>query len=187
MGKISEIVGVVTDGKIIENRVYASEVFYTIKVKFLNVEIPVLFSAYINNKDLEEGSKIRVKGCLMSDIRKDQLPQFYFYAHEINYEDADAECTNEVSFVCTITKIKEFTVNSNGKAILSLVGADNNPLGLPSIIYMYLSNRDARRLKNREKGYVIMGKGRIRAYKDIYEICVTEVDNIDQIVSPDSK
>ncbi len=183
MGKISEIVGVVVDGTLVKNRVEHGEVFYTITVRFCNTEIPVLFSAYVNTTVFENDVKVKVTGCLMSDIRNVKLPKFYFYANKIELEDIDAECTDVINFSCTVTKNKGFGMNSRCEEILSLVGADKTPLGSTSILYLCVKGKSARCLKDKEKGYVIIGKGHLKAYRDIHEIIVTEISNLEQITT----
>lgn len=187
MGVITEIVGVVTDGALVKNREYKGETFYTIKVKFLSAEIPVLFSEYVNSTVFDTDSKVKVKGCLMSDIITGSIPKFYFFANSIEPVDIDTDCSNEVNFLCTVTKVKKLTPNSRCEDILPLVCADKSPINTTSIIYLCVKGADARKLNGREKGYVIQGKGQLRTFRDVYEIWTTEISNIDEIVKRSHK
>lgn len=178
MGKVCELVGVVIDGNPKENRFINGERFMTISVSFRNTIIPVLFSEYNNVEHYEEGVKLRVTGCVMSDKNNGTLPVFYFYANKIELADYDEESTNEVNFSCTVTKVKEFTTNTRCIDILPLVASDSSPLKTTSILNLCARNADARKLKDKPKGYTITGKGYLTPYRDIYEIYITEIESI---------
>jgi len=178
MGKVCELIGQVLDGTPVENRVIDGERFFTIKVSFRKTEIPVLFSEYIDVSGFEKDAKVRVTGCIMSDIRSGELPVFYFYANKIELADLDEELTNEVKFSCTVTKVKDFQTNTRCVDILPLVAADSSPLKTTSILYLCARNADARKLKGKPKGYTITGKGYLTPFRDVYEIYITEVENV---------
>lgn len=180
MGKTSTLIGSVVDGNPVENRVINNEKFYTIKVSFRGVPIRVLYSQYVYTNVLEPETKIQVTGTLISDIRHGEVPDFYFYANKIDVVDIDVESTNEVNFRCTVTKVRDFIVNAHCVEILPLVASDSTPLGTTSILYICARADIARKLKDREKGYLLTGKGYLKPFRDIYEIYVNEASIIDK-------
>lgn len=181
MGKVSELVGKIVDGELKLNRNINGEKFYTILASFHDTVIPVLFSSYVNSVQFDTDSKIKVSGCLMSDIARDKLPVFYLYANSIEQVDIDTETTNQINFSCTVTKVREFKTNSRCVDILPLVAADGSPLNTTSVLYLCAKNSIARKLKDKEKGYTITGTGYLKAFRDIYEIYINSVDNLDEL------
>jgi hypothetical protein len=181
MGKQSELIGEVIDGKLKHNRTIGDEEFDTILVSFKGTQIPVLFSHFVNSTDFENGSKLKITGCLISDIAEGKLPVFYFYANSIELADLDAETTNEINFSCTVTKVREFQSNSRCIDILPLVAADGSPLNTTSVLYLCARMQAARKLRNKEKGYTIVGRGYLKQFRDIYEILITKVENLDEL------
>ena len=182
MSKFSELIGSVVDGSLVPNRVIDGEQFYTIIVSFRDTKIPVLFSEFVNTKVFEKDTKLRVSGCVMSDIAGGKLPVFYFYANAIEVEALDSEETNIVNFSCQVTKVREMQHNSKCIDILPLVASDGSPLRTTSILYLCARTGIARKLKNKEKGYVITGSGYLKQFRDIYEIYITNVENLDELV-----
>lgn len=181
MSRICDLVGVVVDGTLVEDRVVNGEVFYTIKVEFVDVEIPLLFSAYNNTTVFENGTKIRVKGCFLSDVKEQQLPKSYIYATSIEIEDIDAEPSKEINFSCTVTKVKDGKVDHRCNEVITLVASDMSPLDTITILSLSVRGAYARRLKGRKKGYAIKGCGNLKKYRDIHQIDVTEITNMDEI------
>lgn len=182
MGKVSTLIGEVVDGKLKKNREVDGEEFYTIQVSFRGTEIPVLFSKFVNDTEYPENTKLAVTGCIMSDISGGKLPKFYFYANKMEVVDIDEETTNIINFTCTVTKVREFKTNSRCVDILPLVGSDGSPLSSTSILYLCLRSSIARKLKDKPKGYTLTGTGYLKPYKDIYEIYVATVDNLDELL-----
>ena len=181
MGKVSELIGKVVDGQRQLNRTIADEKFYTILVDFRGTVIRVLFSEYVSTKDYENDSKIKVTGCLMSDIADHKIPVFYIYGNTIESVDIDTETTNEISFSCTVTKVKEFKSNGRCVDILPLVVADGSPLSTTSVLYLCARSKVARKLKDKEKGYTITGVGYLKTFRDIYEIYINHVENLNAL------
>lgn len=182
MGKVSELIGEVVDGKLTLNRTIDGEDFYTISVSFRGTVIPVLFSQYVNDKVFEAGTKLKVVGCLMSDISEGKLPVFYFYANSFEVLDLDAETTNVINFSCVVTKVREFKTNSRCVDILPLVTSDGSPLNTTSVFYLCARGSVARKLKDKEKGYTVTGTGYIKSYRDVYEIYIMDLENLDELV-----
>lgn len=183
MGKVSELVGKVVNAKPVQDREIDGEQFFTIDVQFRDTTIPVLYSSCITDKEFEEGTKVRVTGCLMSDVKQKELPKFYFYANSIVSADMDEETTNEINFSCNVTKVKEISADSHCVDILPLVASDSTPLDTTSVLYLCARNGLARRLKNRERGYTITGRGYLKQFRDIYEVYITHVDNLSEILN----
>ena len=181
MGKVSELIGVVVDGTPTPNREIDGEKFNTIKVSFRDTVIPVLCSEHVNTTVFDKGTKVKVVGCLMSDIEDNQLPVFNFYANSIELTDMDAESTNLINFSCTVTKVREFKTNSRCVDILPLVASDGSPLHTTSVLYLCAHSSVARKLKDKKKGYTISGTGYLKAFRDIYEILIVNVDNLDEL------
>lgn len=181
MGKVSELIGEVVDGKLKENRKIDGETFYTIQVSFRDTVIPVLFSSYVNDTEYPKNTKLKVIGCLMSDIKPGNLPVFYFYANTITPAEIDEETTNIVHFSCVVTKVRDFKTNNRCVDILPLVGSDGSPLNSTSIFYLCTRSAIARKLKDKPKGYTISGSGYLKQFRDIYEINVISVDNLDEL------
>lgn len=181
MGKVSELIGTVVDGKLTPNREIDGEKFYTIKVAFRETEILVLFSEYVNTQEFPKDTKVKVVGCLMSDIEEGKLPVYYFYANSIEAVDMDTETTNLINFSCTVTKVKEFKTNSRCVDILPLVASDGSPLNTTSVLYLCARSSVARKLKDKPKGYTISGTGYLKPFRDIYEIYIVDVDNLDEL------
>lgn len=182
MGKVSKLIGCIIDGKPKLNRTVDNEDFYTIDVSFRDTVIPVLYSQYLTDtEEFEKDTKIEVTGCLMSDINEG-LPVFYVYANSIESADIDAETTNKVTFSCQVTKVKDFSADSRCVDILPLVTSDVSPLDTTSILYLCARGSLARKLKGKEKGYVIEGEGYLKAFRDIYEVYITHVDNLNSIL-----
>lgn len=181
MSKASELIGQIVDGNIQPNRVIDGEQFYTIDVSFRDTVIPVLFSSYVNSCNFENDSKVKVSGCLMSDVSRNKLPVFYFYANSIELVDIDTETTNTLNFTCLVTKVKEFGPNNRCEDILPLVASDGSPLHSTSVLFLCAKGNIARRLKDKEKGYTISGKGYLKPFRDIYEIYISHVDNLDEL------
>lgn len=182
MSKVSELIGSVVDGTLVPNRIIDNEQFYTIQVSFRDTVIPVLFSQFVNEESFTPDTKLKVTGCVMSDIAGGQLPVFYFYANAIEVVELDSEETNLVNFSCTVTKVREMKSNTRCVDILPLVAADGSPLSTTSILYLCARNGIARKLKTKEKGYTITGSGYLKQFRDIYEIYVTNVDNLDELI-----
>lgn len=180
MSRTSVLVGTVIDGNPVENRVINNEKFYTIKAKFHKAEIRVLYSQYTFDNTLNKDTKIAVTGCLMSDIKQGSRPDFYLYANKIEVVDMDTESTNTLNFRCSITRVKDFCINSRCMEIQPLVAAERNPLGATSILYISARDGIARKLKDREKGYALAGKGYLRSYRDIYDITLIEAYIVDE-------
>lgn len=183
MGRVSELIGEVVDGTLVENRKIDGETFYTIQVSFRGTVIPVLFSSFINDTVYPVDTKLKISGCIMSDIKEDTLPVFYFYANSIEVVDIDEESTNIINFTCTVTKVREFKTNGRCIDILPLVGADGSPLNSTSVLYLCARAQVARKLKDKPKGYTLTGTGYLKAYKDIYEIYIVDVENLDEILA----
>ena len=181
MGKVSELVGIVTDGKLTPNREIDGEKFNTIKVSFRETEILVLFSEHVNSQEFPKDAKVKVIGCLMSDIAEGKLPVFYIYANSIELVDIDTETTNLVNFSCTVTKVREFKTNSRCVDILPLVASDGSPLHTTSVLYLCAKASIARKLKDKPKGYTISGTGYLKAFRDIYEVYIVDVDNLEEL------
>ncbi len=184
MSRVSTLVGVVIDGQPKEDKVIDGEQFYTIDVSFKDNIIPVRFSSYVSTTVFETDSKVKVTGCLMSDIknnRKQCNPKFYIYANSIELVDIDTECTDVINFTCVVNKVREFQVNSKCVDILPLVASDSSPLRTTSVFFLCAKHALARRLKNKEKGYTLSGKGHLKVYKDIVEIYIIDVDNLDEL------
>jgi len=182
MGKVSVLIGTVVDGKLKSNRTIDGEKFFTIDMNFRGTIIPVLFSEYVNNEEFEEDTKLQVTGCLMSDIAENQLPVFYFYANSFEKVDIDAETTNVINFSCTVTKVREFKTNGRCVDLLPLVTSDGSPLNTTSVFYLCAKGSLARKLKDKAKGYTITGTGYLKAYRDVYEVYIMTVDNLDEIL-----
>ena len=182
MSKHSELIGSVVDGSLVPNRVIDGEQFYTILVSFKDTQIPVLFSEFVNTTVYEKDTKLRVSGCIMSDIGEGKLPVFYFYANSIEVESLDSEECNIVNFSCQVTKVRPMQHNARCIDILPLVASDGSPLRTTSILYLCARTGLARKLKNKEKGYTITGSGYIKQFRDIYEIYITKVDNLDELI-----
>lgn len=183
MSNVSELIGEVVAGKLQINRIIEDECFYTVLVKFHGTVIPVLFSQYVRFDDFEKGSKVKVIGCLMSDVVEGQLPIFYIYANSIESVDIDMETTNRINFSCKVTKVREFKTNSRCIDILPLVACYGSPLNSTSVLYLTAYSGIARKLKDVVSGYTINGVGYLKAFRDIYEIYITDIENLDQIVS----
>lgn len=182
MGKVSELIGKVVDGRLKPNREINGEKFYTIEMSFRGTVIPVLFSQYVNSEVFENDVKFKVTGCLMSDIAENKLPVFYFYANSFEPVEMDAETTNVINFSCTITKVRDFKTNGRCVDILPLVASDGSPLNTTSVFYLCARSGDARKLKDKEKGYTINGTGYLKAYRDVYEVYILNIDNLDEIL-----
>ena len=182
MGKVSELIGTVVDGKLKENRKISGERFYTMDVSFRDTQIPVLFSEYVNIREFENDTKVKVIGCLMSDIHDGELPVFYIYANSIEQVDIDTDTTNKINFSCTVTKVREFKTNGRCVDILPLVAADGSPLSTTSIIYLCARGAAARKLKDKEKGYTITGTGYLKPFRDIYEVYINSIENLNDLV-----
>ena len=181
MSIVSTLIGEVVNGKPVWNRNISGEDFCTIEVSFRDTVIPVLFSSLVYDKDWDTSSKVSVTGCLISDIRDGKLPVFYFLANSIKSVDMDLETTNEINFSCTVTKVRELKMDSRCTDILPLVASDWTPLDTTSILYLTVRAATARKLKDKKKGYKITGKGYLKEFRDIYEISVNTVDNLDEI------
>ena len=183
MSKVSELIGEVVDGKLKENRTIDGEKFYTIRVSFRGTEIPVLFSKYVNQTEYPENTKLKIIGCLMSDVANGSLPVFYFYANNITVVDMDTESTNLVNFTCTVTKVRYFKANDSCVDILPLVGSYTSPLNRVSVLYLCARGGMARKLKNKPKGYVISGTGYLKAFRDVHEVNIVSIDNLDELAT----
>lgn len=179
--KVSVLIGSVVEGTPKLNRTIKGERFYTVKVSFNSTVIPVLYSQYVNDKEFEKDTKLKVTGCLMSDIADGKLPVFYIYANSIEVESIDCEECNLLNFSCTVTKVRDFKTNNNCTDILPLVASDGSPLCTTSILYLCAKHSTARKLRNKKKGYTISGNGYLKQYRDIYEIYIKDVDNLDEI------
>lgn len=182
MGKVSELIGEVVDNELKLNRSVDGEDFYTIDVSFKGTVIPVLFSVYVNKTEFPISTKLKVTGCLMSDVSVGGLPVFYIYASNLEVVDVDCETTNLINFSCQITKVKEFKTNTRCVDILPLVGAAGSPLNSTSVFYLCAKSSNARKLKDVPKGYTLVGSGYLKAYKDVYEVYITDVENLDEIL-----
>ena len=181
MRNVSELVGVVVDGNPVRYQEINNEQFYYITVKFRNTKIRVLYSTYSCNERFAEGTKIEVVGTLMSFTRRKTFPDFFFYANRIERADPDAMSTNSIEFECKISKVKPLAVGVQSADTLPLIGNNRSPLNKTSTIYLYIRDGDARRLQNKEAGYIIRGKGYMKNYKDVIEILVTDVENMDNL------
>lgn len=185
MSRTSVLVGTVIEGDPVENRVINNEKFYTIKARFHKAEIRVLYSQYTFSGTFNKDSMISVTGCLMSDIKQGSRPEFYLYANKIEVVDLDTESTNTLNFRCSITRVKDFCINSRCIEILPLVAAEKNPLGATSVLYITAHDGIARKLKDKDKGYTLMGEGYLRSYRDIFDITITKaciVDRYDNVI-----
>lgn len=179
MSKISTLVGTVVDGIVKTDRIHKKEEFYTLLVDFKGCELPVLFSSYTKTADYVKDAKVQVTGCIMSDVRKGQYPKFYFYANQIDLVDIDSESTNTVNFSVKVTKVGNFTTTDRCTDILSLATSDKSPFGKTSVLFLVAKNQLARKLKGKEPGFLLVGNGKIKPYKDIYEIYIDDVENLD--------
>ena len=176
MNKQSVIVGAVIDGTPKLNRTVRNEKFYTIVVEFKGTEIPVLISEY--NLREEYSDTIQVTGCVMSDFKKGELPKFYFYANAIENVDADTPLSNEIYFCGKVTKNRGFTTNARCRDILALSLSDMSPVCGVSVLYVSARDAVARKLKDRPVPYEVAGRGYLKAYRDVYEIIVTEIEEV---------
>jgi hypothetical protein len=61
------------------------------------------------------------------------------------------------------------------------VAADGSPLNTTSVLYLCARMQAARKLRNKEKGYTIVGRGYLKQFRDIYEILITKVENLDEL------
>lgn len=173
MSKQSILVGTVIDGTPKLNRTVHNEKFYTIDVEFKGTTIPVLISEYSVKEEYSD--TIQVKGCVMSDFKKGELPKFYFYANEIINVDADTPVTNQVNFCGTVTKNRGFNTNTRCRDILALTISDTSPVGGVSVLYICARDAFAREFKDMDIPYNIEGTGYLKPYKDVYEILVTDI------------
>ena len=177
MSKVSKLVGEVLDGEPKFHHEHDDESFYTIVVQFLDAEIPVMFSEYILQGQFS--GKIEVTGYLASEVVKGNKPKFFFYANLIESVDIDTPITNELNFTYKVTKVGEFKVNQRGVDILPLVASDYTALHTTSVLYLCIRGKGARKLKSKEKGYYINGKGYLKQYRDIYEVIILEIKDED--------
>lgn len=178
MSKTSTLIGSVMDGTPILDRNINGENFYKILVEFRNAKIPVLMSEYTKTQSVYSG-KVKITGSLISDVVKGQLPVYYIYANEIEEADQDEDITNEINFVCHISKSNGFKQDTRGRDILPLVGDNNSPLNTTSVYFICLRDADARKLKNKPVGYTIEGVGYLNSYRDVFEIYVKSATVID--------
>ncbi len=185
MGKVSELIGTVVCGQPEYDRTVDEECFNTIQVKFRGLQISVLYSALTCTSQFRDGTKIKVVGCLMSDVRKNKYPKFYIYAHSISEVDIDSAPTNLIYFSCMVNNVREYTTNSRCIDILPLVATDTSPIGTLSVLYLCARKGDARRLMNIEKGYTLEGWGYLKCYRDVYEICIMKITNLEEILTKD--
>lgn len=184
MREVSELVGSVINGTPTLNRTTDDdEKFYTIDVSFYGTNIPVLFSSYVNSQSFEKDSKIKVTGSVMSDMGSDKLPVFYFYANAIEVVDKDTNTSNEIFFSYKVIRVKEFTQNNRGVDILPLIGNKQSPLDTWSLAFLCARGSVARKLKDVPAGYTIEGRGYLKQFRDVYEIFINEVTNLDEILT----
>lgn len=177
MSTVSKLVGNVIDGKPKFNREVKGEKFYTIDVQFLEAKIKVLISEYLVKESYD--GVIEVTGCIMSDFKKKELPQFYFYANSIQNVDLDTPLTNELNFAGEVTKVGDFTTNARCRDILPLVMSTSSPLETTSVLYLCTRDRTARMLKDKSSKYNVEGTGYLKQYRDVYEILVTRIEVVD--------
>ena len=174
MSKISTLIGEVTDGKPKFHSEVDGEKFYTIEVQFLDAKINVMFSQYLLQDEFCD--KVKVTGFLASTPRKGDNPDFYFYGNKIENVDIDTPITNELNFSYRITKVGEFKQNQRCTDILPLVASDYTALHTTSVLYLCARGKVARKLKGKEKGYYVNGRGYLKQYRDIYEVLIIELD-----------
>lgn len=177
MSKISTLIGEVLDGKPKFDHEVNGEKFYTISVQFLDAVIDVMFSEYILEEQFTD--KIQVTGYLASIPRKGENPRFFFYGNKIESVDIDTPITNELNFSYRVTKVGKFKQNQRCMDILPLVAADYTALRKTSVLYLCARGQVARKLKGKEKGYYLNGKGYLKQYRDIYEVLIVELDDDD--------
>ena len=175
MPNVCKMIGVVTDGVPILDRTINGENFMSIVVSFNDVSIPVIFSEHVL-QTTELVGKVEVTGCLASDIHRNKLPKFFFYANDITYADEDSETSNVISYELKVTKNKGFQQNNQSRDILPLVCATNNPIKGTSVIYLCLQDQAARKLKSMPTPYFIKGTGVLKSFRDIYEIYTTDAE-----------
>ncbi len=181
MGKVSTMIGTVVDGIPKLDRVINGEEFHTIEVDFRGTQITLLYSTIVCTREFATNTKVKVVGCLMSEIPKKSIPVFYFYCHSIEEVDIDSEPTNTINFSCVVTKVGKFTVNSRCEDLLPVTAFDGSPIRTTTLLFLYIRGAFARRLKDKPKGYVIQGSGYLCKYRSGYEILVTDVSNIDEL------
>ena len=175
MSNISRLVGVVVNGIPTVDRTVHGETFKRITVDFNGVVIPVLFSEHIAT-DVELVGKVVVTGCLASDVKRNTIPKFYFYANSIENADADEEPCSRINFELKVTKSKGFQQNNQSRDILPLVCSTGNPISGTSVVYLCLMNHAARKFKDVPVNYTIKGTGDLHAFRDIYEVYSTDAE-----------
>lgn len=176
MSKISKLIGEVIEGKPkFDHATNDGEKFYTIRVQFLDAEIDVMFSEYLLEDKFSD--KIEVTGYLASTPRKNASPRFYFYGNQIKSVDIDTPITNELNFSYRVTKAGEFKQNQRCTDILPLVASDYTALHTTSVLYLCARGKVARKLKGKEKGYYVNGRGYLKQYRDIYEVLIVELED----------
>lgn len=177
MSKVSKLVGEVVNGEPKFHHEHDEEEFYVITVQFLDAQIDVMFSEYLLQGQFS--GKVEVTGYLASTVAKGSKPQFFFYANLIESVDIDTPITNELNFTYKVTKVGDFKVNQHGVDILPLVASDYTALHTTSVLYLCVRGKGARKLKNKDKGYYINGKGYLKQYRDIYEVIILEIKDED--------
>lgn len=174
MSKISKLIGEVVDGDPVFAFEEDDEQFFKIRVKFLDAEIDVLFSEYIIQGSYS--GKVEVTGYLASDFVKNNEINFYFYANSIEAVDLDTPVSNTVEFTYKVTKVGQLKANRRAVDILPLVVSDFTARKTTSVLYLCIRGKWARKLKDKDKGYYISGKGFLKQYRNVYEIIVMDLE-----------
>ena len=175
MSKVSTLIGEVVEGEPVFSHEYDGEQFFKIRVKFQDATIDVMFSEYIIQGKFT--GKVKVTGYLASDVVKGSDPRFYFYASIIESVDLDTPTTNEITFSYKVTRVGEFKVSSRGVDILPLVASDYTTFKTTSVLYLCIRGKGARKLKDKEKGYYISGKGYLKQCRNAYEVIVMKLED----------
>lgn len=175
MSKICTIVGEVVDGTPqLHHKSSAGESFYKIRVNFVDTEIDVLVSEY--NMLENYSGKVAVTGFYASLAHKRQLPKFFFFANEVESADVDAKETDEIAFHCKVSRVGKINHSTSGADACTVYASDYSPLHITSILYLAAKGKWARMLQGKKKGSFVSGTGRIKAFRDVYEIVITDID-----------
>lgn len=152
------------------------ETFYKVDLVLRGCTIPLIISEFSAEQVIK--GKVKITGSLFSDYVAKQIPRFYIYANKVEAAEPDAELTNEISFMCRVTKIKELTSDSYGRDVLFMYASTCSPLNTESVLFLVLKNQMARVNKNRQPNFNITGTGFIKPFRDVYEILVKQFEVI---------